>query len=204
MRIMVQTSGDSLHRHAHTQGFGEAPQPPRAHKASFTRLTSWAYAPDCIDAGLPYSVIPDSVFFMPTGTPYNSFILPYPIRVDEFTSVSNLKTVPALHLLTHTHSDHVKGLSAKSFASTVICSPDAKEMLLKHEIYTERAMHAQEMRAQHVRTYEHLKVDRIKRKDGTLLHAGSRDLLVCISSLSLLYICQPCLESYSSEHAHEV
>ena len=115
---------------------------------------------------------------MPTGTPYNAFVNPYPIRVDDFSAPDNLPTVPALHLLTHTHSDHVNGLSAKSFASTVICSQDAKEMLLRHEVFYERALKDMEVRAENVRTFQHLKVQPRTTEDGTVYHTGARDLLV--------------------------
>lgn len=121
---------------------------------------------------------------MPTGTPYNAFIHPYPIRVDDFSAPDNLPTPPALHLLSHTHSDHLNGLSAKSFASTVICSQDAKEMLLRHEVYYERALKAMEVRAEHVRTFQHLKVRPRTTEDGTVYYTGTRDLLV--SSIALL------------------
>ncbi len=115
---------------------------------------------------------------MPTGTPYYSFIPPYDIRVDDFTDSVGLTTVPALHLLTHTHSDHLAGLSAKSFSSTIICSKDAKEMLLKHEVYAERALHEMEVRAEKVRTFQHLRVAPKTMEDGRMNHIGSRDLLV--------------------------
>src|SRR5271154_386648 len=119
---------------------------------------------------------------MPTGTPYNSFVLPYPIRVDDFTDNVNLVTqtpIPALHLLTHTHSDHINGLSAKSFGYTVICSQDAKEMLLRHEVYAERALHDMQLRAVTTRTFRHLKVDPVMGECGRMYYHGSRDLLVC-------------------------
>ncbi|THG93707.1 hypothetical protein EW026_g7601 [Hermanssonia centrifuga] len=115
---------------------------------------------------------------MPTGTPYNSFILNYPVRVDEFADSVGLTAVPALHLLTHTHTDHINGLSAKSFASTVVCSNDAKEMLLRHEVYGERALKELEIRAENVRTYQHLKIDPRTLDDGTIYYTGARDLLV--------------------------
>jgi DNA cross-link repair 1C protein len=109
---------------------------------------------------------------MPTGTPYNSFVLPYPIRVDDFSSNVTAQT-PALHLLTHTHSDHTTGLSAKSFGYTVICSYDAKEMLLRHEVYAERALHEMQLRAEKTRTYRHLQIE-----PTHLRGSRSRDLLV--------------------------
>ena len=95
---------------------------------------------------------------MPPGTPYNSFIKPYPIRVDEFTDKKDGSlAVPALHLLTHTHSDHIIGLNAKGFAAQVICSRDAKEMLLRHETYYARFLRDGEFLPQKRRTFEHLK-----------------------------------------------
>jgi glyoxylase-like metal-dependent hydrolase (beta-lactamase superfamily II) len=113
---------------------------------------------------------------MPTGTPYNSFALPYKIKVDDFATLNGQDTAPALHLLTHTHSDHINGLSAKSFGYVVVCSHDAKEMLLRHEVYAERELKDQELRAQRVRTYAHLKVDPIQHP--MVYYQGSRDLLV--------------------------
>ncbi|KZT27102.1 hypothetical protein NEOLEDRAFT_1131086 [Neolentinus lepideus HHB14362 ss-1] len=117
---------------------------------------------------------------MPPGSPYNSFVLPYSIRVDEFTSSPSMTTVPALHMLTHTHADHIVGLSAKSFSSIVVCSPDAKEMLLRHEVYYERSLRDMEIRSEAVRTFKHLKVEPIRRRDGQVYYEGSRDLLRAI------------------------
>ncbi|KAI0772235.1 hypothetical protein BC629DRAFT_1715711 [Irpex lacteus] len=114
---------------------------------------------------------------MPTGTPYNSLILPYPIRVDDFADTATLQTVPALHLLTHTHADHINGLSAKSFSATVFCSIDAKEMLLRHEVYAERALKEMDIRAENVRTFQHLRIPPKMMGDGTIWYHGSRDLL---------------------------
>ncbi|KDR81002.1 hypothetical protein GALMADRAFT_153374 [Galerina marginata CBS 339.88] len=116
---------------------------------------------------------------MPTGTPYNSFVLPYRIRVDDFASSTSLdpEDSPLLHLLTHTHSDHINGLSAKSFGLKVYCSYDAKEMLLRHEVYAERELLALELRADKIRTYSHLKVDPLVQPDGRRYYNGSRDLL---------------------------
>jgi glyoxylase-like metal-dependent hydrolase (beta-lactamase superfamily II) len=115
---------------------------------------------------------------MPPGAPYRGFILPYSIRVDEFTCLPpDYPVAPKLHLLTHTHSDHVLGLSSKSFGSTVVCSEDAKQMLLRHEVENERTMFERGVRAEKRRTYKHLRVAPLKRKDGTVEHGG-RDLLV--------------------------
>ena len=119
---------------------------------------------------------------MPPGTPFNACIPPYNIRVDDFASsaaMEDLGMTPALHLLTHTHTDHINGLSAKSFGHTVYCSQDAKEMLLRHEVFAERELHELELRAEKVRTYSHLKVDPLLFPDGTMYYTGSRDLLVC-------------------------
>ncbi|KAI0657242.1 hypothetical protein C8Q70DRAFT_1046208 [Cubamyces menziesii] len=123
---------------------------------------------------------------MPQGTPYNAFIPPYPIRVDDFTSLSplastNTKDTQApnvgLYLLTHTHTDHLNGLAAKSFGQTIVCSHDAKEMLLRHEVYAERALRDMDLRAQNVRTFAHLKVEPQRLEDGGVDYVGSRDLL---------------------------
>jgi len=124
---------------------------------------------------------------MPPGTPYNSYVLPYRIRVDDFSAPASQDpdTTPLLHLLTHTHSDHINGLSARSFGYRVICSKDAKEMLLRHEVYAERELQALDLRAEKIRTYAHLKVDPLCHPDGTVYYTGSRDLLV---SLSLIFL----------------
>ena len=115
---------------------------------------------------------------MPPGTPYNPFVLPYRIRVDDFGQSTTQDSAAALHLLSHTHSDHINGLSAQSFGYTVICSKDAKEMLLRHEVYAERELHELNLRAEKARTYSHLKVDPRTQPDGTTYYVGSRDLLV--------------------------
>ncbi|THH18358.1 hypothetical protein EW146_g2607 [Bondarzewia mesenterica] len=117
---------------------------------------------------------------MPPGTPFNGLIPPYPIRVDEFSSPSSgsLSPIPALYLLSHTHSDHIVGLSAKSFSSKVICSHDAKQMLLRHEVYKERALVDSNIRenARLGRTFEHLKICPTV-VEGRIGYQGSRDLL---------------------------
>jgi hypothetical protein len=121
---------------------------------------------------------------MPPGTPYNACILPYNIRVDEFTTLPPTATPPALHLLSHTHADHIIGLSSKSFGYQVVCSHDAKEMLLRHEVYNERALHEREIRAEKTRTFAHLKADPRVEADGRIYFTGSRDLLVRFSHLN--------------------
>ena len=87
---------------------------------------------------------------MLTGTPYHFYILPYRIRVDDFATPLNQdpSEAPLLHLLTHTHSDHINGLSARSFGYKVYCSEDAKQMLLRHEVYAERELQALELRSE--------------------------------------------------------
>ncbi|KAH7882956.1 beta-lactamase-like protein, partial [Phlebopus sp. FC_14] len=121
---------------------------------------------------------------MPDGTPYHSFALPYPIRVDNFTStIDDLVPPynrPALHLLTHVHADHVKGLASKTFTYRVVCSPDTKEMLLRHEVYAERFLHDHEYRPEKGKTFGHLKVDPYVTPTGYKHYTGSRDLLHAI------------------------
>lgn len=144
---------------------------------------------------------------MPPGTPFDSFVLPYRIRVDNFTS-NTRDNSPALHLLTHTHSDHIVGLSAQSFGYKVICSRDAKEMLLRHEVYAERELHDQDYRVQRIRTFAHLKVDPTLGPDGTVSYSGSRDLLVGFLMLFMISSDHACAfissGNASSTHAHEV
>ncbi|KAI9509474.1 beta-lactamase-like protein, partial [Russula earlei] len=115
---------------------------------------------------------------MPQGTPFHGFIPPFPIRVDQFDTSRTLVAVPALHLLSHTHSDHILGLAAKSFASTIICSHDAKQMLLRHEGYIERVLRDVDLRdeARLAKTFGHLKIPPFV-KDGKLDFSASRDLL---------------------------
>lgn len=115
---------------------------------------------------------------MPEGTPYSSFIRPYPIRVDDFRD--NLKPsdpIPALHLLSHTHTDHLPGLNAASFGSIIICSLDAKEMLLRHESWRARSNFENHTVVEKERTYAHLKTN-IRMRVGEFIHIANRDLLV--------------------------
>ena len=85
------------------------------------------------------------------GYKVHGFIPSFSIKVDEFVSGSRLTTVPTLHLLSYTHSvssDHIIGLSAKSFKSTVICSGDAKKMLPRHKVCNERALKDVDLRGE--------------------------------------------------------
>ncbi|KZT09201.1 uncharacterized protein LAESUDRAFT_542480 [Laetiporus sulphureus 93-53] len=117
---------------------------------------------------------------MPPATPYNSVVRPYRIRVDDFSAPADPHAKQPLYLLSHTHTDHLYGLSARSFSGNVICSYDAKEMLLKHEVYIERALKDTEVRAEPVRTFSHLKINPRRLQDGGIDYTGSRDLLTTI------------------------
>ena len=69
---------------------------------------------------------------MPTGTSYHLYIPPHRIWVDDFATPANqgsqYSTAPLtlLHLLTHTHSDRINGLTAESLYK-VYCFEDAKK-----------------------------------------------------------------------------
>ena len=131
----------------------------------------------CFTYFIPSS-LHNRTLLMPQGTPFDGLIPPFPIRVDQFDTLPGV--VPALHLLSHTHSDHIQGLSAKSFGSTIICSNDAKQMLLRYEVYSERALRDVDLRdeARLSRAFGHLKIPP-SLKDGRLDFSASRDLLVC-------------------------
>ena len=116
---------------------------------------------------------------MPPGAPFDSFILPYPIRVDSFATpkgTPNFKH-PALYLLTHTHSDHVVGLDAKSFGGIVVCSETAREMLLRTERANDRIDYDNGLVRQKTRPYSHLKIEP-RLVGGKLDYSHARDLLV--------------------------
>lgn len=124
---------------------------------------------------------------MPTGTPNYGFILPYPVRVDSFTSPRDpAVSPPALYLLSHVHSDHTTGLGAKSFAGRVICSIDSKAMLLNLEPCASRISVDKEIRSEPKKSFSHLKRDPVARGDGTLDFSGARDLLASLSAVSYL------------------
>ena len=119
---------------------------------------------------------------MPPGAPFRSFALPYPIRVDEFADTrdtdNDIPSNAKFHLLTHTHSDHLVGLQAKSFAQKVRCSEDAKQMLLRIEQYQERSLRDKGYRSQPTRTYKHLEVEPVCDPAGNCLNPGqARSLL---------------------------
>ena len=112
--------------------------------------------------------------------PFHAFIPPYPIRVDAFQTPrlkDSSMPIPDLHLLTHTHSDHLTGLSARSFAGMVICSKDAKEMLLNWESKEDRINFDKKFITTRRRGYEHLKIEPTWEGDR-LNWERSRDLLV--------------------------
>ncbi|KAJ7597693.1 hypothetical protein C8J56DRAFT_1159547 [Mycena floridula] len=117
---------------------------------------------------------------MPPGTPFHAYLFPhYPsIRVDQFSQVRDFEPPPnVVHFLSHTHSDHIVGLQAKSFGSVVYCSQNAKEMLLRHEVLKERQFYDDNLRAEKNRTFKHLKVDPYRSIHGEIYYQGSRDLL---------------------------
>jgi len=116
---------------------------------------------------------------MPLGTPDYGFVRPYRIRVDSFQSPRDIELEPAaLYLLSHTHTDHLTGLSARSFGSRVICSLDARAMLLSMEPAADRIAFDKKELAKRNRPYAHLKVDPLTRADGTKDYSMARDLLV--------------------------
>lgn len=117
---------------------------------------------------------------MPAGAPFHSFMRPYPIRVDAFATPADGPDyqIPSLYLLTHTHTDHLAGLSSNSFGAVVVCSPVAKEMLLNLETTHERVAYDKGLRCGRFRPYANLKIDPIKTKDGKMDYTYARDLLV--------------------------
>lgn len=116
---------------------------------------------------------------MPPGAPYHSFIRPYPIRVDAFATPDGAAnfTPPALYLLTHTHTDHIVGLSSLSFGGVVVCSPAAKEMLLRWEPSAERVEFDLKKRKSKFRPCSHLRIKPTV-KEGKQDFTFARDLLV--------------------------
>jgi hypothetical protein len=115
---------------------------------------------------------------MPPGTPDNGFIVPYPIRVDDFANPPGTRHA-VLFMLSHTHSDHIVGLSAKSFSGKIVCSRDAKAMLLLHESYKGRRLKDHELRGEEgsARTFGHLSI-KPANVGGRVNYSGCRDLLV--------------------------
>ncbi|KZV84512.1 hypothetical protein EXIGLDRAFT_753795 [Exidia glandulosa HHB12029] len=118
---------------------------------------------------------------MPTGTPNYGLIPPFNIRVDTFhTPRDEPFSPPALYLLSHTHTDHTVGLSAKSFSSRVVCSPDARQMLLAMEPAADRIAVDNGKKALRNRPFSHLKIDPVTREDGSVDYSMTRDLLLAL------------------------
>lgn len=116
---------------------------------------------------------------MPPGAPHHSFLGPYRIRVDDFSTPRDAPfETPALQLLSHTHSDHVTGLSAKSFGTRIVCSIDAKHMLLNGEPAKERIAYDNGEKTEKKKPYAHLKIDPVLTASGKWERTHSRDLLV--------------------------
>jgi len=116
---------------------------------------------------------------MPPGAPHHAFLVPYRIRVDNFSTPRDPAfETPALYLLSHTHSDHITGLTAKSFGARIICSADSKHMLLNAEPATDRIAFDRGQKSDKTRPYAHLKIDPLLRPNGTWERAYARDLLV--------------------------
>lgn len=113
---------------------------------------------------------------MPPGAPFDSVILPYDcIRVDAFATPNRADFKhPALYLLTHTHSDHLVGLDAKSFGGIVVCSETAKEMLLRLERTNDRIDYDNGVTLHKSRPYSHLKIEP-KLVRGKLDYSHARD-----------------------------
>lgn len=137
--------------------------------------------------------------------PFHSFIRPYPIRVDAFATPAGDAPdfqVPSLHLLTHTHTDHLTGLSSNSFGAIVVCSLVAKEMLLNLEPTHERITYDKGLRRDRLRPYAKLRIDPIKAKDGKMDYTYARDLLVS-ETISLYTLVTNHAAPYTIEHPYQ-
>ncbi|KDQ20968.1 hypothetical protein BOTBODRAFT_84904, partial [Botryobasidium botryosum FD-172 SS1] len=112
---------------------------------------------------------------MHVGSAYCGHIPPYPeIRIDSFADSAASPFPPAkLYLLTHTHSDHIQGLDAKSFGQPVVCSEDAKRMLILGERVADRIAFDKGDISERKKPWGHLKT-RARRGDQSSI---SRDLL---------------------------
>lgn len=130
---------------------------------------------------------------MHVGSAFCGYIPPYPeIRVDSFSDSINSPFPPAkLYLLSHTHSDHIQGLDAKSFGQPVVCSEDSKRMLLLGERASDRIAFDNGDICDRRRPWSHLKA-KARKGDSTSI---SRDLLVSIPLL-ISYVDYP----YSIRH----
>ena len=115
---------------------------------------------------------------MPDGAIPGGYAIPYTnIRIDDFSACEGDAT--HLYMLTHTHSDHIQGLANKSFASPLVCSKDAKQMLLNHEPLKERLFRDGALKGDYRRpkTFSHLKRNPAT-VAGKVYWAGTRDLMV--------------------------
>ncbi|VDC01293.1 unnamed protein product [Peniophora sp. CBMAI 1063] len=114
---------------------------------------------------------------MPDGAIPGGYATPYDnIRIDDFSECEGDAT--HLYMLSHTHSDHIQGLTNKSFASPLVCSKDAKQMLLNHEPLKERLFRDGALKGDYrkPRSFGHLKRDPAT-VAGKVYWAGSRDLM---------------------------
>ncbi|KZT51312.1 hypothetical protein CALCODRAFT_477336 [Calocera cornea HHB12733] len=116
-----------------------------------------------------------------TTTPYPHLHLYPEILVDLFCvpPPPNPQVAPALYLLSHTHVDHIRGLDSPTFCGKVVCSADAKEMILRMETAKDRVDFDRGAREQKIRRWAKLKVGPSKR-DGRLVWEGTRDLLTAV------------------------
>ncbi|KAJ7138150.1 hypothetical protein C8R44DRAFT_944666 [Mycena epipterygia] len=111
---------------------------------------------------------------MPPGAPYNSFVVPYRIRVDEFAT----SMISALHL-SHTHSDRITCLQSHSatlssaHTTRRICSSATKSMRSTRCTNTNIAPR----RLGRIRTSSPLIYP-----DGSMYYTDSRDLLAHATS----------------------
>lgn len=114
---------------------------------------------------------------MPVGAPDHCFLTGYPIRVDAFATPNDPSFAPPLlHLLTHTHTDHLDGLNSSSFGGQIICSQVAKDMLLRHERVADRVEFDRGISSSRKRPYAHLRVEAMV-MDGKKISRYTKDLL---------------------------
>lgn len=101
-----------------------------------------------------------------TARPGDIWLLPRPL-LPEVT----FPAPPArLHLLTHVHTDHLKGLDG-AFTGRILCHPDTKRMLLRQEALNDR------------RNLHEGKTELVKRKYTGLVERRQTDSIVRLSTL---------------------